>query len=252
MRSARVAPLLALSLSFLLTGCGATDDDPSHLASSAPPATGGSATAPTDTAGENPAAAYRAWLAALQGHDAEAACARQAPDYTIALRRRAILEHRAELGDPCVAFEALLWEDPQREYEPDAIEITRATEEKATLAVTFPGLDQSVEMIYHRARWRVAALSDRDETAASTRAWVKSWCSLTPDMTKDELIAAMGTPSGEYTVENGGEPQLWWASSQYDFRAYLDVDGSVLELVGDYDALSAADREQLDCPELRS
>jgi len=208
--------------------------------------------AATDSVGEDPVAAYRGWLSALQGHDAEEACARQAPDYTIDLRRHAILEHRAELGDPCVAFEALLWEDPHREYEPDSIEVTRATEEKATLAVTFPGLDQSVEMTYHRARWRVAALSDRDEGATATRVWVESWCSLNLDMTKDELVAVMGTPSGEYTVDNGGEPQLWWASSQYDFRAYLDVDGSVLELVGDYDALSAADRKQLDCPELRS
>ena len=62
----------------------------------------------------------------------------------------------------------------------------------------------------------------------------------------------MGRPSGEYTVSDGGEPQLWWAQDQYDFRVYLDVDGSVLELVGDYDALSEEDRALLPCPELRS
>ena len=43
-----------------------------------------------------------------------------------------------------------------------------------------------------------------------------------------------------------------WAQDQYDFRVYLDVDGSVLELVGDYDALGADDRALLPCPELRS
>jgi cytochrome P450 len=71
-------------------------------------------------------------------------------------------------------------------------------------------------------------------------------------MTREEIVALMGEPSGEYTVADGGEPQLWWAHDQFDFRVYLDVDGSVLELVGDYDGLSDADRDLLTCPELRS
>ena len=58
-------------------------------------------------------------------------------------------------------------------------------------------------------------------------------------MGRDEVVAVMGAPSGEYTVANGGEPQLWWADRQYDFRAYLDLDGRVLDLVGDYDRLDA-------------
>ena len=49
----------------------------------------------------------------------------------------------------------------------------------------------------------------------------------------------------------GGEPQLWWADRQYDFRAYLDPAGRVLDLVGDYDRLGAEDRAVLTCPELR-
>ena len=61
----------------------------------------------------------------------------------------------------------------------------------------------------------------------------------------------MGAPSGEYTVSDGGEPQLYWAQRQYDFRAYLDVRPDVIDLVGDYDALSAAERARLSCPELR-
>ena len=62
----------------------------------------------------------------------------------------------------------------------------------------------------------------------------------------------MGEPSGEYTVSDGGEPQVYWAADQYDFRAYLDpVDGTVTDLLGDYDALAAADWSLLDCPELR-
>ena len=68
---------------------------------------------------------------------------------------------------------------------------------------------------------------------------------------RGDVVARMGEPSGEYTLDDGGEPQLWWAQDQYDFRAYLDARGRVLDLVGDYDALGAADRDQLDCPELR-
>ena len=60
-----------------------------------------------------------------------------------------------------------------------------------------------------------------------------------------------GATVGRYTVANGGEPQLWWADRQYDFRAYLDSAGKVLDLVGDYDRLDAADRSVLTCPELR-
>ena len=118
---------------------------------------------------------------------------------------------------------------------------------------------QTVRMVYHRAHWRV--LSTEDRTGTSTDApdgesgparWIAAWCSLSPQMTRDEIVALMGEPSGEYTVSDGGEPQLWWAQDQYDFRVYLDVDDSVLELVGDYDALGAEDRALLPCPELRN
>ena len=43
---------------------------------------------------------------------------RHAPDFTIELRQQAILLHRASLGDPCIGFVAVLWEDPAREYRP--------------------------------------------------------------------------------------------------------------------------------------
>lgn len=81
---------------------------------------------------------------------------------------------------------------------------------------------------------------------------VGAWCDLELGESRADVVATMGEPSGEYTVSDGGEPQVYWAADQYDFRAYLDpVDGTVTDLVGDYDALSAADRERLDCPELR-
>ena len=99
--------------------------------------------------------------------------------------------------------------------------------------------------------WYVADTSPRDDGSAEPARWVQSWCDLSVGMGRDEVIERMGEPSGEYTVANGGEPQLWWADRQYDFRAYLDLDGRVLDLVGDYDRLGAADRGALSCPELR-
>lgn len=204
---------------------------------------------------EGPVYAYRIWLDSLARHDAADACTWQAPELTIALRYDAVLLDRAELGDPCVDFVALLWEDAGFESEVADVEVTQRTEEDALLAVTFAsGAEQTVRMVHHRAKWRVLSTGDRadgDEAAGPAR-WVAAWCDLSPDMSRQEIVTLMGEPSGEYTVADGGEPQLWWAQDQYDFRAYLDVDGSVLELVGDYDALGQDDRARLTCPELRS
>jgi len=194
--------------------------------------------------------AYETWLRALEAHDAKAACRQHAPEFTIELRQRAILEHRAELGDPCTGFVALLWEDPNREYDVLGVEVTHDNGEDAELAVDFAGTDETASMQRRNGRWLLADVTPRTEGADPQR-WVRAWCDLRPDMTREQVVAAMGPPSGEYTVENGGEPQLWWADRQYDFRVYLDLDGSILDLVGDYDRLGAADREQLDCPELR-
>lgn len=258
-----------LALTLLLGACGG-EDGPSDeradetargLTDVGSPSTGATAS-PSDAgpAPGEPADAYAAWVNALARQDAAAACELQAPEFTIALRQEAILVDRAELGDPCTTFEALLWEDPAFRSEIVDISVTQVTEEDALLAVHLgPGeeTEQTVRMVYHRAKWRVFSVAERagedEPVAGDTDRWVEAWCDLDPAMTRDELIAAMGEPSGEYTVSDGGEPQLWWAQDQYDFRAYLDpVDGSVLELVGDYDALSEEDRAALPCPELRS
>lgn len=234
----------------LLSACGGNDsgdDQPRGLA--------GTGSTTTEVV-----SAYEDWLAALAARDAATACALQAPEFTIELRYEAILVDRAELGDPCTGFEALLWEDPEFDSEVVDIAVTQETDEDALLDVQLASQDLTVRMVYHRASWRVFSTEDR--TVSSTDSgpdaesgparWVAAWCSLSPDQTRDEIVALMGEPSGEYTVADGGEPQLWWAQDQYDFRVYLDVDGSVLELVGDYDALSAEDRALLPCPELRS
>jgi hypothetical protein len=210
-------------------------------------------------------AAYRAWLDALAARDAAAACARHAPQLTIDLRLEAILLDRAELGDPCTAFVAVLWEQPDREYDPIGIEATQLTEEDALLAVDLPVRDQTVTMVHQNARWLVASSVPRTDpadpgdpgdapTAAAPRRWLDAWCDLELQMSPAELTARMGEPSGTYTVADGGEPQLYWTRDQYDFRAYLDADppaGRTIDLVGDYDRLTASERADLTCAELR-
>ena len=238
-------PLVCIGL--VLAGCGSSEPESlrglgtqSERPSSAP-----------ETPAEAAVAAYVAWLDALQSHDAAAACARHAPELTIALRQEAILVDRAELGDPCTGFVAILWEDPEREFEPLGVEATQVTGEDAILAADFPEVDQTVTMALTNGSWFVAASTDRAVGEAGPERWLAGWCELELGMDRDAVVAVMGAPSGEYTVGDGGEPQLYWAQLPYDFRAYLDANGRVIELVGDYDALSAVDRARLDCPELR-
>ena len=259
-RPAVVPALLVLALVPSAAGCGGSTGEPRPLLSVAPSGASPTAAPPSAAlpsgspvaAGDAPTAAYLSWLDALAARDAATACTIQHPEYTIALRQEAILLGRASLGDPCTGFEALLWEDPLRETAPVSTETTTLTEERATLAVVFPSSEVTVQLEYQRAAWRVLSESRRTAGTGATARWLDAWCDLSPGSGRDDVVALMGEPSGEYTVSDGGEPQLWWAADQYDFRAYLDpADETVTDLVGDYDALSAADREQLPCPELR-
>ncbi len=253
--------VLALGLGAGLSGCSAEETAPTPAASESPtpsppapspPAPSPPAPTPTPVADDgSPAAAYVAWLDALRREDAVAACARHAPDFTIALRYRAILLDRAELGDPCTGFVAVLWEDPAREHDLLGVEATQVTGERARLAADFAGVDETVTLEKRNGSWFVAETVPRVDAADGPERWLAGWCALSLGSDRGEVVAVMGAASGEYTVENGGEPQLYWARRQYDFRAYLDPDDRVIDLVGDYDALSATDRERLPCPELR-
>lgn len=248
-RSAALGACVAMVLTFAGCDGSETSRGAAGRAQSASVASPEASTPAATGADAEVLAAYRSWLAALAAHDAAAACARHAPELTIALRQRAIVDHRAELGEPCTDFVAVLWEDPTTETDPTGIEITQRTGEDALLAVDFPEVDQTVRMIARHGGWYVASSTTR---GAGADRWLGAWCSLAVGMDRKDVVELMGEPSGEYTVDNGGEPQLWWARAPYDFRAYLDVDGSVLELVGDYDGLSAADRDGLTCLELRN
>jgi len=242
------ALVLALLLPLALAACGKESDAVPRTVTTSPT---GSAVPPQPDDGA-PEVVYRRWLAALQAHDAEAACAEHAPQFTIDLRYEAILLKRAQLGDPCVDFVAVLWEEADREYEPLGVEVTRQSEEDAELAVDLPNADLTVTMAFRNGAWEVLGEHERAESAAV--AWLDAWCDLSLGMSTHEVIELMGEPSGTYTITNGGEPQLYWTRDQYDFRAYLDADppqGTVIDLVGDYDRLTDSDRGRLTCPELR-
>jgi len=262
--AARIVPAVTLLLA-VLAACG-EEDARAPLAEIGPAPSASASAGPPESSSpqaEPPAVtAYRAWLAALDAQDAQAACARHAPQLTIDLRYEAILLKRARLGDPCTDFVAVLWEQPDREYVPSGVEVTQLTDEDALLAVDFPGEDQTVRMIQQNTRWLVeesVARSSASETSdpAGTddpRRWLAVWCDLELGMSPTELTDLMGGASGTYTIANGGEPQLYWTQDQYDFRAYLDTDppgGRAIDLVGDYDRLTSAERDGLTCPELR-
>jgi hypothetical protein len=255
------AVVVALVASLAVAGCGRDEaPGPTPLAgldSPSPAPTRATATEAEAEAEAAPVAAYRAWLDALADRDAQAACARHAPRLTIDLRLEAVLLDRAELGDPCTSFVAVLWEQPEREYDPLGIEVTQLTAEDALLAVDLPGRDQTVRMVQQDTRWLVEESVPRTGDPGGTddpQRWLAAWCDLELAMSPAELTTRMGEPSGTYTIANGGEPQLYWARDQYDFRAYLDTDppaGRVVDLVGDYDRLTADERAGLTCPELR-
>lgn len=240
-------PVLCVGL--MLTACGSSG--PVSQTTAEPGSGRSSSSSSPSGPGAEAIDAYVAWLDALAGHDAAAACARHAPELTIGLRREAILLDRAELGDACTDFVAILWEDPDREYAPLAVEATQVTGEDAILAADFAAVDQTVTMARTHGSWFVAATTDRSAGGPEVERWLAGWCELELGMERDAVVEVMGAPSGEYTVSDGGEPQLYWAQWQYDFRAYLDLSGRVIDLVDDYDALSAADRARLSCPELR-
>ncbi|QWC85284.1 hypothetical protein KLP28_00355 [Nocardioidaceae bacterium] len=203
-----------------------------------------------------PAETYTRWLDALSRRDTETACRLQHPQVTIDLRLQAVQQRRAELGDPCVDFEALLWEDPARSFAIDDIEITQDTGEKATLAVRFapgsPTPATTVRLEFHRGAWRLTRESPRTVDDADTARWVEAWCDLTVLDSRADIVAAMGDAYGEYTVSDGGDPQLYWAKDPYEFRVFFDPQSdAVLDMIGDYDALSAQEQAELTCPELR-
>ncbi|MEZ0580029.1 hypothetical protein [Nocardioides sp. MH1] len=260
-RGACTAAALLLALPASACGAGGDDAGPRRLTASttsaATPTSEGSAPAEIDRS-DNPASAYTAWVGALARHDAAAACDLQSPDFTIQLRYDAILVDRAELGDPCVGFEAIVWEAADFDATVEDVAVTQQTGEDALLEVHLATRSLTVRMVYHRAHWRVFSTTDRTDGGSTDGAttgparWVAAWCGLSLEQTRDEIVDAMGEPSGEYTVSDGGDPQLWWAQDQYDFRVYLDTDGTVFQLVADYDALGTADRAELTCPELRS
>lgn len=224
------------------TQSGSPDAGTSDTASSG-------AAAPDDEHAVAALAAYRDYLAALTAEDPAAACAVHAPEFTIAWRDRGVEDGTAERGAPCVDFVDQVWETTDWEESLPALEVTWSSPERVHLVAAFDE-PQSVTMAYHRAAWRIRSSEPRTEPTEQTRRWVDGWCDLEVGMTPEEMTQVMGEPSVEYSVADGGEPQLVWTRHQYVFTAFLEQDKAA-SLVGDHDLLVAEDRSRLTCPELR-
>ena len=194
-------PLLCIGL--IVGGCGSSEPKPRTAVETPSERPSSSAPAEPEEPGDAAVAAYVAWLDALKDHDAAAACARHAPELTIALRQEAILVDRAELGDPCTGFVAILWEDPAREYAPLGVEPTQVTNEDAILAADFPEVDQTVTMALSNGSWFVASSTAR---AAASERWLAGWCRLELGMDRAAVVALMGEPRASTPSATAASP----------------------------------------------
>lgn len=96
----------------------------------------------------------------------------------------------------------------------------------------------------------------RTEAVEATDRWVARWCSMSPGMTRDDVVEMMGEPTSDHNGDGDETAQLGWASSlgdhSYDFTAYVDSGGVVEALWGNYDDVRPDDVLDLDCGDFRS
>ena len=129
--------------------------------------------APTDDGGGSGGRGYRAWLAAWRRTtrpEPVPGTLRSSPSSCVS---EAILRHRAELGDPCVGFVAVLWEDPAREYDPRRSSVTQVTEEDAVAGRRLPGRrrDRALERRTRRVAGRRRHPSRRGRQPTRPDGW---------------------------------------------------------------------------------
>lgn len=86
--------------------------------------------------------------------------------------------------------------------------------------------------------------SGTSQSVADT--WPDLWCKAVPGITKEQLVAIMGKPTGV------PEMQMYWSAHQYHFTAFLNPDGTVKQLDITMGALSDAEKSALTCAEVRT
>ena len=62
------------------------------------------------------------------------------------------------------------------------------------------------------------------------RGWASKWCRVQPGMDANEARKVMGPPTGVQTGAEGGDPNLAWEGFDYQFLAFLDIDGKIKSL----------------------
>ncbi len=77
-------------------------------------------------------------------------------------------------------------------------------------------------------------------------AWPAKWCQAQPGITKEELVALMGQPTGT------SDEHMSWSAHQYQFNAFLDSTGRVRQLDINRHSLSAAEKAALPCSDVRT
>jgi hypothetical protein len=77
-------------------------------------------------------------------------------------------------------------------------------------------------------------------------AWAVKWCQAQPGITKDELVAIMGQPTGTSPTT------MSWSAHQYQFNAFFDSRGKVEQLDINPHSLSAPEQAALTCDKIRT
>jgi hypothetical protein len=87
--------------------------------------------------------------------------------------------------------------------------------------------------------------SSENISAEEVAQWPEKWCSVQPGATRDDLVEVMGQPTSET------EESLSWSAFNYQFNAFLDVQGHIRQMDINTIMLSQAEQSALECDETR-
>lgn len=84
---------------------------------------------------------------------------------------------------------------------------------------------------------RAPAAPSRSEVAS----WPTKWCSVEPGVSVSQLEATMGPPTQDDS-QNPTDPSLSWSAYEYQFNAFVGVDGNIRQM--DINTIQMTDSEK--------
>jgi hypothetical protein len=237
----------------VVAGCGG-DSNAGTSAENAAPTVSSNAVAEPD-------AVAREFLDSLGGADATAGCALLTASF------------RSELFGPVETACSSKFSDLVQVFGGDAGRLTVTSSAVAssqagrtTIRLVLEGDPEvstyDVALFNDGTGWLVSGLQQYDEPGSESTAgadrvaierWLANWCTLERGQTRQQVVALMGEPTSEEVGASSPIPALNWfdssADGAYFFTAFLDPDGTVMQLRSDYASMPAA--ETPNCPATR-